>query len=901
LVSAQSVSEVRRFFQAGANARDNGFGPVVAANSRIAATGNPAASRVFGGNEVLEGGEVSLFNLTTGRRVRGLQPPAEDAFLTGAGFGAALSFSGNVLAVGAPGNAGVPGRVYLFQAGSGRLLRRIAVEEGGFGASVSLHGNRLLVGSPQEDFDRGAAYLFDLSSPDQPPQRLLAPVRTASDEFGQKVALSPDYAVVTAPFESTTRGFRAGSAYVFNAALPFNLLDRVTDEGISLAHPMGPFSELGSAVAIAGRVVYLSAPGTSVGGITNSGSILSFDVVQRSVVQKVGPFAGSTRFGAVMGCADNLLVAGHGVSASSSPFPSIVYGANDFTAPVQQGTLLPGGLEEGDKLDGEVAVNGNTVVLAVQNSLGTANDGAVFRLRPVQRPALPGIPALRRGDSATGVPGAEFANIDQHLNDFNDFWVLGSLRRPVSRNHGVWGKDGVPVFLRNDALPDAFVVENARLSRLRSIQAVGGRLQIEVTRSGPEITNASNTGFYVREGGLVARGFMKGDVISSQTANFPRLERFVSVGLSEDGNTVIRARLKRDRSKAVNAANDSVVHYNKALSFSPSLQGPVQEADTVAGVTLGEILPRVATLPSAHVIVAAALGAPQQNQAVLHRDHNTSFVTLLVRKGESANLIGGSGSAVFHAFQGETLTRTGDVGLRVRLAGEGVTNRDNQALFLANPGSAPLLAARTGTFINTLPPGVVIRRILSYQRVANRPTFVMLVQLSGVGVRTSNDLALMVASPSVFLPPGSPVLPTHLLLREGDPLPDGNVATIRNILRVAYEDNGDYLVLVALQNRAGEATPATNLALLYGSVSETRPVAEDAPGLRRPFVILRKGWQIADSSGKTVRSLSFSRATVNAQGASGTGTGFITGDAVPLFIMDFGGGERVLWRGGFAF
>src|SRR5690606_33971481 len=142
--------------------------------------------------------------------------------------------------------------------------------------------------------------------------------------------------------------------------------------------------------------------------------------------------------------------------------------------------------------------------------------------------------------------------------------------------------------------------------------------QIEVTRSGPEVTSANNTGFYVREGSLVGRGFMKGDVVSSQTANIPSLERFVSAGLSVDGNTVIRARLKRDRSKSVNAANDSVVHYKKAVSLLPSVDGPVQEADTVAGVTLGEILPRVATLPSAHVFVAAALGAPQQNQAVLH-------------------------------------------------------------------------------------------------------------------------------------------------------------------------------------------------------------------------------------------------------------------------------------------
>lgn len=583
-VSAQSGVEVWRFFQPGASARDNGFGPLVTANSQIAATGNPTANAFVAGNDHLGRGEVNLFNLTTGRQIRTLTPPPGDAVLAGLGFGSALSFSGNVLAVGASGISGnLPGRVYLFRA-NGQLLGQFAGPEVGFGFSVCLHGNRLLVGSPLEESGRGAAYLFDADNPEAAPKRLVAPTRAENDRFGREVVVSPDFAVVSAPFETTSRGIRAGAGYVFNAVAPFNLLDRITDENVSLPHPMGAFAELGTAVAVAGRVVYLSAPGTALGGSLNGGSVLIFDTATRSVAhQLLGPFGDSARFGAVMDCADNLLVVGHGVSASSAPPPSAVYSVNDFTVPILQGTLLPSGLEEGDKLDGGVAVSGHTVVLAVQGDSGGINDGAVFRVSQVRRPDLPGQLALRRGDSATGVPAAEFSNIDQHLNDFNDFWVLGSLRRPASRNHGVWGNDGVPFFLRGIALPDALVAENAVLSRLRSIQAVGGRVQIEVTRSGPGITSANNTGFYVREGGSVGRGFMKGDVVASQTASFPSLERFVSAGLSVDGNTVIRASLKRDRATGVNAANDSVVAFEKAVSVVAPFQTPLQEADTVAG------------------------------------------------------------------------------------------------------------------------------------------------------------------------------------------------------------------------------------------------------------------------------------------------------------------------------
>ncbi len=129
-------------------------------------------------------------------------------------FGWAVSISGDLLAVGAPGygpgafNAS-PGAVYVFerQSGAWSQVQRLAVSGTlRFGWSVALSGDLLLIGAPATSSYQGAAHLFYRDPAGQWemfPNTLGAP--SSSDNFGAAVALHGGLGVVGA-LGATTYG-----------------------------------------------------------------------------------------------------------------------------------------------------------------------------------------------------------------------------------------------------------------------------------------------------------------------------------------------------------------------------------------------------------------------------------------------------------------------------------------------------------------------------------------------------------------------------------------------------------------------------------------------------------------------------------------------------------------------
>lgn len=130
------------------------FGQTLAMAGGIAAIGAPGARAVYVYERGTNGEPFGLVNK--------LEPWGEP----GVGFAEALGLDGDVLAVGAPDGSG---SVYVFlrdstQPDNWRDMRKLVgagTAEANFGRAVAVSGNRIAVGAPGEDGGRGAIYVFE--------------------------------------------------------------------------------------------------------------------------------------------------------------------------------------------------------------------------------------------------------------------------------------------------------------------------------------------------------------------------------------------------------------------------------------------------------------------------------------------------------------------------------------------------------------------------------------------------------------------------------------------------------------------------------------------------------------------------------------------------------------------
>lgn len=145
-------------------------------------------------------------------------------------FGTSVAISGDTALIGAPyddnsaGNDAGGAYVFIRSGTAWTQQAKLAPADlaalDGFGSSVALDGETAFVSSPNANvgtgFGGGAAYVFTRSGAVWSFQaRLSASDSAANDYFGTSVALNADTAVVGAPFDTTTAGTSAGSAYVF--------------------------------------------------------------------------------------------------------------------------------------------------------------------------------------------------------------------------------------------------------------------------------------------------------------------------------------------------------------------------------------------------------------------------------------------------------------------------------------------------------------------------------------------------------------------------------------------------------------------------------------------------------------------------------------------------------------
>ena len=131
-------------------------------------------------------------------------------------FGEAVTLSGGVIAVGAPGrNDPVKGAgaVFLFERDEvgawvqTAYLKASQSSQGDrFGTSLALDGSRLVVSAPHQHDRKGAVYVFEQDDAGTWKEKAVAvaPVRDKGDEFGRRVALKGDTLVISAHREDSS-------------------------------------------------------------------------------------------------------------------------------------------------------------------------------------------------------------------------------------------------------------------------------------------------------------------------------------------------------------------------------------------------------------------------------------------------------------------------------------------------------------------------------------------------------------------------------------------------------------------------------------------------------------------------------------------------------------------------
>ena len=201
-------------------AADDNFGEAVDLNQGIVAVGAHGDD-----DSGFLSGSAYLFDANTGVQLAKLL--ASDGSSNDF-FGAAIAIDDGVVAVGAWADSiffDHSGSVYLFDAATGLQTAKLVPADGHdrdhFGISIAIDAGIVAIGADGDDdnaFNSGSAYLYDAGSGSMI-RKLLSSDGDAHDDFGAAIAID-DGVVVIGAMGDDDQGASSGSAYVFS---PFAL------------------------------------------------------------------------------------------------------------------------------------------------------------------------------------------------------------------------------------------------------------------------------------------------------------------------------------------------------------------------------------------------------------------------------------------------------------------------------------------------------------------------------------------------------------------------------------------------------------------------------------------------------------------------------------------------------
>lgn len=303
----------------------------------------------------------------------------------GDNFGGAVALHGDTVIVGASGRRADPdirgaGSAFVFVRTDGawtpqaELRAPNATATDFFGNSVALHGDTVLVGAYNygSDFlERGAVFAFRRSGTAwSTPIRLIAPGADFDGQFGSSVALSATRAIVGARWDSTA-DFHSGAAYVFaDTGTGWALLESLTASDALTS------GEFGAAVALDGTTAVIGAPDAQRVSGSYAGAAYFFvesgnDWPQQDDVDG-GDDASLDLFGYSMAVSGDTLVVGapHEFLANAPDVAAFVYARTGEEWVLQASLSAPDGFPA-KHFGSAVAIDGDTI------AVGTWYDEAV--------------------------------------------------------------------------------------------------------------------------------------------------------------------------------------------------------------------------------------------------------------------------------------------------------------------------------------------------------------------------------------------------------------------------------------------------------------------------------------------------------------------------------------------
>ena len=184
---------------------------------------------------------------------------------TGDALGRRVSISGDYAIISAFGddtNGGLAGAAYIFLKEGDRWVEEVKLlandgkEADQFGRDVSISGDFAIVGTFRSDNSAGKAYVFGRTGSqwNQIGSSIMAGTPSSGDVFGDNVAISGDYAIVSAVGDNETGNF-SGAAYIFqNQGASWGEIQKLT------ASDADESDVFGGDVAIDGNFAIIGAP-----------------------------------------------------------------------------------------------------------------------------------------------------------------------------------------------------------------------------------------------------------------------------------------------------------------------------------------------------------------------------------------------------------------------------------------------------------------------------------------------------------------------------------------------------------------------------------------------------------------------------------------------------------------
>src|SRR5262245_28520066 len=372
---------------------------------------------------------------------------------------------------------------------------------------LSLDGNPVTDLSPLADLLElrslsldGQRHLASVPPPSNGALQIIGnPVPNALAQFGQVIAASGDYVVVSSPLQDTA--FQdAGAVYVFGS----------TDGSLlrTIAQPQPQFgSHFGSSLAIDGNLLAVGTPTHDVGAATDAGAVYVFDLrtgALLSFLTKPGSLATGDNFGAAVALSGSTVVVGapgddSGATDTGSAF---VFAAR--TGRFIQGLLNPTPLGS-ENFGSSLAVEADTLVVGAPGAVVSgvrAGEAYLFDLTTGTRIATMSNPAplafadfgrsvAISGDRVLiGAPGSVFLGVNPaaaYVYDSRTGLPVRTISDPTPSLPGfgagvalrgdaaLIGDVSTPLFGFNDGTAYLFDVSNGQLQRtLAAVPTPGG-------------------------------------------------------------------------------------------------------------------------------------------------------------------------------------------------------------------------------------------------------------------------------------------------------------------------------------------------------------------------------------------------------------------------------------------